>query len=77
MSKTLDNLFLIRSVINNSEEPLSISDIEDISGIKKRSVQRYAMRLANENLVDFKGFSSHLAGSNCYKYAKIGYWESN
>jgi len=51
--KSLDNLFNIRAIINDSKQPLIITDIVEITGLSRRTVQRYAMRLATEGLVDF------------------------
>ena len=56
MSKTVDTLFKIMHLINNSDKPLTAQDIaNDVSiDAKIRTVERHAMKLANERLVGFK-----------------------
>lgn len=66
----LDALFKIRNVVNDSEYPLSVQDIVDITDIKLRTVQRYATRLTSERLLDFRARRGRMG----YEYAKLGYW---
>lgn len=66
MSLAIDNMFCIMHVINASNEPMTASDIADKTFLNNRTVQRHAMRLATEKLIDFKtdGYKYH--------YMKIG-----
>lgn len=56
MSKTIDTLFSIMHLINKSDSPITAEEIANHSSIdvSVRTVQRHAMRLANERLVGFK-----------------------
>lgn len=56
MSKTVDTLFKIMHLINNSDKPLTAEEIANHNSVdvSVRTVQRHAMRLATERLVGFK-----------------------
>ena len=54
MSKTVDTLFKIMHLINNSDNPLTAEEIANSIDVSVRTVQRHAMRLATERLVGFK-----------------------
>lgn len=60
MSLAIDNMFCIMCVINASNEPMTVSDIAPKTFLHSRTVQRHAMKLATEGLIDFK--------SDGYKY---------
>lgn len=74
----LDLLFHIRDTINQSEQPLTFTDIESITDIKIRTVQRYAMRLATERLVDFRvqPRDKNKIGRSGYEFARVGFWNN-
>lgn len=57
MSVAIDNMFCIMRVINASNEPMTPSQISKKTLLNKRTVQRHAMRLAREELIDFKSRS--------------------
>lgn len=65
--KSIDKLFSVLNHINKSEKPLNTIDISSELGYSVRTVQRLAMRLATEGLVDFKA-----GGKNTYVYFKLG-----
>lgn len=65
----LDNFFDIRDIINKSDVPLSITDISEKTGMSVRTVQRYAMRLASERLVDFRAREGRMG----YEYMHLDY----
>lgn len=54
MSLAINNMFCIMRVINNSNEPMTVSQIAEKTLLNVRTVQRHAMRLANEGLDDIR-----------------------
>ena len=64
---TIDKFFIVRDFIQESDVPVSIIQISDATGFGIRTIQRFAMRLATEGLVNFKG-----SKSNSYVYYGIG-----
>lgn len=72
MSVTLDRFFEIKSIIDNSETPITVNEIAQQTDIKIRSVQRFAMRLANERMVKFRIRDTNSAGKG-YEYMHINY----
>ena len=75
MCITLDRFFKIRDIINVSDNPLTIKEISNLSGLEIRTCQRYAIRLAQERLVDFKVNSENKMGLG-YIYAYNRYWDN-
>lgn len=61
MSIAIDNMFCVMRVINNSNQLMTAAQIADKTFLNVRTVQRHAMRLASEGLVDYK--------HNGYKYS--------
>ena len=51
---TLDKLFNILNLINESEVALSSYDVAEITGYNQRTVLRYLTRLTKERLIGFK-----------------------
>ena len=51
---TLDKLFNILNLINDSEVALSSYDVADITGYNQRTALRYLTRLTKERLIGFK-----------------------
>lgn len=54
MSLAIDNMFCIMRVINASNEPMTPRQIAAKTFLNVRTVQRHAIRLASEGLIEFK-----------------------
>ncbi|MFZ2843349.1 hypothetical protein [Psychrobacter sp.] len=54
MSGPVDNMFCVMRVINASNEPMTPRQIADKTFLNVRTVQRHAIRLASEGLIEFK-----------------------
>lgn len=74
MCVTLDRLFEIKSIIDNSETPITVNEIAELTDIKIRSIQRFAMRLATERMVKFRVRDTTSVGKG-YEYMHINYTE--
>lgn len=57
MSLAIDNMFCIMRVVNDSNEPMTPHQISEKTFLNKRTVQRHAMRLATEGLIELKSRS--------------------
>ena len=54
MSVAINNMFCVMRVVNSSSEPMTVSEIANKTFLNARTIQRHAMRLATEGLIDFK-----------------------
>lgn len=53
MNGSIEKMFRIMRLINSSNQPLSSKEIADKTDMSIRTVQRLALRLAEEALIDF------------------------
>jgi len=64
---TLDKVFCIMRVVNSSNKPMTVERITVETQLQPRMIQRYAMRLASEGLIDFRNKPSGGRGFEYYR----------
>lgn len=66
MNGPVEKLFRVLRLINNNDEPMSPQQIAAETEMNVRTVQRHALRLAEEGLIDFGN------RANGYQFMKRG-----
>lgn len=55
MKGSIDKFLAIWRLINNSDQPMTVQQITDITEFNIRTVQRHTSRLVTERLIGFEG----------------------